>query len=167
MRKLFYIFIATSVLGLSFASCSDDDDDVRTYVNTPEIDAKGVFEGTYSRVQSGLTDTVTAMGQLTIIPTDSAYVADVLLICDELSLSATVASNIAHANDGYIFSNNLLTNATNNPFAGRISDDQNIEVHFTIKQRSGRKTVTYNYTFEGVRTSNTVELPPAEEESDI
>lgn len=164
MRKLFYIFIATSMLGFSFASCNDDDEDVRTFANTPEIDAQGVFEGTYTRVQSGMTDTTTAQGQLTILPTDSAYVADVVLTCDEFSLNTTVVSNIAHANDGYIFSNNLLTNETKNPFAGRIDDAQNVNVHFIIKQRSGRKTVTYNYTFEGIRTTNSVEMPPAEEE---
>lgn len=157
MRKLFYIFWATIALGVSMVSCSDDDDDAIVFANTPEIDAQGVFEGTFTRVQSGTTDTVEAAGNITIIPTDSAYVADIFMVCEDFTLNTTVASNIAHANNGYVFSNNLLTNATKNPFAGRIDEKQNIEVHFTIKQRSGRKTVTYNYNFIGNRISNTVD----------
>lgn len=149
MKKILYTVLATLSISCTFIACDSDDDNVRHFATTPEIDAKGVYVGTLTRVQSGTTDTTTAVGTMTIAPTDSAYVADITFDCEDFNLSTTVTSNITHANDGYVFSNNSITNAFQNPFAGRINDRREAVAHFTLKQRSGRKTVTYTFSFEG------------------
>ena len=162
MKKLFYICLSLCTMGVFVSSCDDDDENgVVVFENTPEIDAQGVFEGTFIRVQKGTTDSAKAVGQMVISATDSAYVADITLTCEDFNLDKTVNTNISHANQGFVLSNYVTTNPTGNPVYGRISDEQKAEIHFTLNQRSGRKTVTYNYVFEGVCVSD--QLPETEE----
>lgn len=161
MKKLFYICLSLCTMGVFVSSCDDDDENGGVvFEYTPEIDAQGTFEGTFTRVQKGLTDSVKAEGRMVISATDSAYVADIALTCEEFSLDKLVNINIGHANQGFVLSNYVTSNATGNPIYGRISDEQKAEIHFTLNQRSGRKTVTYNYVFEGVRVSD--QLPETE-----
>jgi hypothetical protein len=150
MKKLIYLFIAVTVASFTFASCgSDDDDNAATFATTPEKDAQGTYTGTYYRVQVGTTDTTAAEGTLAITPTDTAYIADVSLVCATFSVNSSVVTNISHANDGFVFSNHLSTNTIKSEIVGRIDNEKNVETHFSLSQRSGRRTVTFNYIFIG------------------
>lgn len=151
MKRQIYIFIALAVIAVTTVSCGSDDDADNTYnlVSTPEKDAQGTYSGIYYRIQTSTTDTTKAEGTLIITPTDSAYVADIDFECPTFTVSAVVASNISHANGGFVFSNHLKKNVINSTVIGRIDEEKNIESHFSVSQRSGRRTVTYNFIFIG------------------
>ena len=61
MKKILYPLFVALALGLGFTACSDDDeDDGGRFATTPEIEAAGVYSGTFSKVQDGKTDIMTA-----------------------------------------------------------------------------------------------------------
>ena len=64
---------------------------------------------------------------------------------DELGKTTPIAANIAHADQGFMFYNKSGDNA----LLGRITDTNGMTVTFTKAVRSGRKTVRYNYSFDG------------------
>ena len=150
MKILFFIFV---LLGGSFlfSSCSDDDDgNDMTFANTPEKDAAGAYQGVFYRVQNGLSDTVSAPGAMHITA-DSVYVADIGFQCTDFKIDKLTPANISHADGGYVFSNISLANPFGSAVVGRIDESGNVKASFQLKQREGRRTVQYNYTFIGKR----------------
>ena len=149
MRKTLLPLLSAFAFGCLFVACDDDDCDV-TFANTPEIDAAGVYAGTFMRIEDGTTDTLYAAGTATIVPTDSAYCADITFDCSgDFEYNATSVTNIAHANDGFVFSNASTSNGLGAAFSGRIDGNGYLTASFSLTQRSGRVTTTYNYSFEG------------------
>lgn len=153
MKKILYPLFVVLALGLGFTACSDDDEeDGGRFATTPEIEAAGVYSGTFSKVQDGKTDTLYADGTLTVTPTDSAYCADITYDCSgEFTYNAVSVANITHANSGYAFWNSSSTNGLGASFTGRIEGDGSVESTFDIKERSGRVVYTYHYKFVGNR----------------
>lgn len=157
-RYLSFIIYWLLIIGcyLSFsvalASCANDEDtNYGPSFQTPaQQDAQGTFEGTFVRVQVGTTDSLVAAGTLTITATDTlnrariSYASDEM---DELAKTTPIAANIAHADEGFMFYNKSGDNA----LLGRISNTNGLSASFTKAVRTGRKTVRYNYTFEGRR----------------
>lgn len=133
-------------------ACSDDDDPSYgpSFQTPAQQDAQGTFDGTFSRVQVGTTDTLLANGTFTITATDTlnrARISYTSTDMAELAGTAPFPANIAHADQGYTFYNKSGDIA----MLGRIGGDGTISVNFTKAVRSGRKTVRYNYTFQGTR----------------
>ncbi len=149
MKKILYPLFAALVFGFAFTACSDDDEGNMTFDTTPEIAAAGTYTGTYTRVEDGTTDTITAAGSITIAPTDSAYCADITFTSADLDLDATSVANIAHSNDGFAFSNSSASNGLGAAFRGRIDGNGNINSSFSIQQRVGFRTHTFHYNFIG------------------
>lgn len=150
MKKLIYLFIGMLAAVSLGVSCSDDDDNGTSFQNTPEVDAAGVYTGTFARVQQGLENPDTLYGEGTMtITADSAYVADITVSCAELGANHTSVANIAHSNGGFAFSNNKSGNGFGEAFIGRIDGDGNAETHFSLRIRSGRNTKTFNFVFKG------------------
>lgn len=133
-------------------SCSDDDDNTVTFANTPEVDAAGVYSGTFASVQDGVAnaDTSFAEGTMTISAKE-AYVANVAYSCEELKIGHESTANIAHSNGGFAFSNNDSSNGLGEAFIGRVDENGNAESHLTLKIRNGRNTKKYNIVFTGKR----------------
>lgn len=140
--------------GMGFTSCSDDDEDITiSHSTTPEIASAGTYSGTWTKEKVG-GETTTAPGTLVLAATDAEgksekYITYVTVSSAELKLEKSSNANISYANDFYWFSNMNTTNGFGTKFSGKINADGSATVAFTLVERSGRKTYTYNYTFEG------------------
>lgn len=150
--KKYKIFLIICGIAVVLSACSNDEDTNYgpSFQTAAQQDAQGNFEGSFIRVQVGTTDSLVATGTLTITATDTLNRARITYASDameELAKTAPVAANIAHADQGYMFYNKSGDNA----IVGRISATNNLSASFTKAVRSGRKTVRYNYTFNGHR----------------
>ena len=140
--------------GMGFTSCSDDDEDITiSHSTTPEIASAGTYSGTWTKEKVG-GETTTASGTLVLAATDAEgksekYITYVTVSSAELKLEKSSNANISYANDFYWFSNMNTTNGFGTKFSGKINADGSATVAFTLVEKSGRKTYTYNYTFEG------------------
>ena len=140
--------------GMGFTSCSDDDEDITiSHSTTPEIASAGTYSGTWTKEQVG-GETTTAPGTLVLAATDAEgksekYITYVTVSSAELKLEKSSNANISYANDFYWFSNMNTTNGFGTKFNGKINADGSATVAFTLVERQGRKTYTFNYTFEG------------------
>ena len=144
--------------GMGFTSCSDDDDDITiSHNSTPEIESAGTYTGTWTKEQVG-GDITTGSGTLTLSATDAEgkttkYITYVTVSCDELKLSKSSNANISYANDFYWFSNMNTTNGFGTKFNGKVNADGSAVITFTLVEKVGRKTYTFNYTFEGNKSN--------------
>lgn len=140
--------------GMGFTSCSDDDEDITiSHSTTPEIASAGTYSGTWTKEQVG-GETSTAPGTLVLAATDAEgksekYITYVTVSSAELKLEKSSNANISYANDFYWFSNMNTTNGFGTKFSGKINADGSATIAFTLVERVGRKTYTFNYTFEG------------------
>ena len=154
MKKIICGMLFLLATGMGFTSCSDDDEDITiSHSTTPEIASAGTYSGTWTKEQVG-GETTTASGTLVLSATDAEgksekYITYVTVSSAELSLEKSSNANISYANDFYWFSNMNTTNGFGTKFSGKINADGSAIIAFTLVERSGRKTYTYNYTFEG------------------
>ena len=154
MKKIICGMLFLLATGMGFTSCSDDDEDITiSHSTTPEIASAGTYSGTWTKEQVG-GETTTAPGTLVLAATDAEgksekYITYVTVSSAELKLEKSSNANISYANDFYWFSNMNTTNGFGTKFSGKINADGSATVSFTLVERSGRKTYTYNYTFEG------------------
>lgn len=154
MKKIICGMLFLLATGMGFTSCSDDDEDITiSHSTTPEIASAGTYSGTWTKEQVG-GETTTAPGTLVLAATDAEgksekYITYVTVSSAELKLEKSSNANISYANDFYWFSNMNTTNGFGTKFSGKINADGSATIAFTLVERSGRKTYTYNYTFEG------------------
>ena len=158
MKKIIYGMLFLLATGLGFTSCGDDDDENPiSHSTTPEIESAGTYTGTRTKEQVG-GDITTGSGTLTLSATDAEgkttkYITYVTVSCDELKLSKSSNANISYANDFYWFSNMNVTNGFGTKFNGKVNADGSAVVAFTLVEKVGRKTYTFNYTFEGKKSN--------------
>ena len=154
MKKIICGMLFLLATGMGFTSCSDDDEDITiSHSTTPEIASAGTYSGTWTKEQVG-GETSTAPGTLVLAATDAEgksekYITYVTVSSAELKLEKSSNANISYANDFYWFSNMNTTNGFGTKFNGKINADGSATVAFTLVERQGRKTYTFNYTFEG------------------
>lgn len=154
MKKIICGMLFLLATGMGFTSCSDDDEDITiSHSTTPEIASAGTYSGTWTKEKVG-GETTTASGTLVLAATDAEgksekYITYVTVSSAELKLEKSSNANISYANDFYWFSNMNTTNGFGTKFSGKINADGSATVAFTLVEKSGRKTYTYNYTFEG------------------
>lgn len=152
MKKLLSGAFVLLALGFGFTACDDDDDfnDNQIHSTLPEQASAGTYSGTWKKVKSGETDTTSAAGTLTLAAVDTAkYVTKVTAKCDEFKVDVTENANISWVNSDFAFSNMTSTNAFGSTFYGNITAAGKADIKFSLKQREGRKTYIFYYTFEG------------------
>lgn len=147
MKKLLSGLFLMFAMGLTFTACSDDDDDVITHETTPEVATAGTYSGTWTKEKVG-GETTTGSGTL-VLSAASQYVTNVKVESAELGLSKESVANIAWAGNDCFFSNMDVKNGFGVKFSGSILADNTAKIAFTVVEREGRKTYTFNYTFEG------------------
>lgn len=144
------LFAAT----LCFTACSDDDDDNGSIVmpSNPEKDIAGTYSGTWTTTNQTSGAVTTGAGTIEMAATDSAYVADLIINeCTAANVSAmkSVVNVSWRTNNTYSFFNKTSTNELGTAFAGKVVNGTTLEISFNKQVRSGRKSVTYNYSFTG------------------
>lgn len=156
MKKILYSFMMLFVATLCFTACSDDDDDNGSIVmpSNPEKDIAGTYSGTWTTTNQTSGAVSTGAGTITIAATDSAYVADLIINeCTDANVSVmkSVVNVDWRTNNTYSFFNKTSTNELGGAFAGKVIDGKTLELSFNKVVRSGRKSVTYNYSFVGTK----------------
>ena len=129
-------------------SCKEQNQPDRVYENTASHDIAGTYSGTWLII-NGKGEESNANGTIMFAETDSAYVATIEVKAEGAADRADVC-NVSHANDGFVFYNNVGT-AFGTKFSGSIDADGNIAMQYEIKERQGRFTVTNTYKFSGKR----------------
>lgn len=148
MKKILSGIFLMLTMGLTFTACGDDDDDnVITHETTPEISSAGTYSGTWTKEQVG-GDTKTASGTL-VLTAGEKYTTNVKVESVELGLNKESIANISYAGNDYFFSNMNAANGFGVKFNGSILADNSATIFFTVTEREGRKTYTYNYSFSG------------------
>lgn len=149
MKKLIYICLALVLTTL--LACRDENYecfDPTTGSDLPEKAAAGEYPGSFTRISSG--DTASAQGVISIAPSDTAYCANITFTSQEFNLNTTVRLNFIGRNNGsYAFETNDITNQIGSKILGTIDAQGNLWATFVYKQRSGRKTVKFDYSFLG------------------
>ena len=129
-----------------FASCGDDDDTM-TFSTTPEQASAGTYSGTWTKTANDVTSNST--GSVTLAAAGATYSTNVTFSCTEFGINATSIANVTHANNGFIFNNNVSTNPLGAGFTGRIDEDGTIRINFQKEVREGRQRIIYVFTFIG------------------
>lgn len=152
--------MATLVLTLS--SCRDEADipDHGAAIN-PEKEIEGTYNGTWTKTQRGSTaDPIVVDGTLTFTATTDPYVATVKIACagDALGFTDTKSftsdesrTNVVKQSSQYMFYNTLATNGLGTTFNGTVSFGGEATITFSKSIKSGRKTYTYDFVFNGVK----------------
>ena len=149
MKRFIYSVVALLTLGFTFVACGDDNDDPNiSYDKTAEQGSAGTYTGEWTR--SGDEGTATYSGSITL-EAAGTNATNVTFTCPGTSLDATSMANVWHANYGYQFHNQLVSDANKLgvAFSGRIDEAGNINVSFTLSQRVGRKNYDFKYEFIG------------------
>ena len=150
MKKYIFSAIAALALSCTFVACGDDNDDpVINYDTTAAQGSAGTYSGTWTR--TGDDGTETYSGTVTLAAGSGTNVTNVTFSCPETSLEATSIANVWHANYGYQFFNQTVSDANGLgvAFSGRIDENGNMVASFTISQKVGRKNYQFKYEFIG------------------
>ena len=137
-------------LSCTFVACGDDNDDPSiNYDKTAAQGSAGTYSGTWTR--TGDAGAETFSGTVTLAAGNGANVTSVTFSCPETNLEATSVANVWHANYGYQFVNQTLSNENGlgASFAGRIDESGALNASFTVSQRVGRQNIEYGYEFLG------------------
>ncbi len=150
MKRFIYSVVAMLALSCTFIACGDDNDDPSiNYDKTAAQGSAGTYSGTWTR--TGDAGTETFSGTVTLSAGNGANVTSVTFSCPETNLEATSVANVWHANYGYQFVNQTLSNENGlgATFAGRIDESGALNTSFTVSQRVGRQNIEYGYEFLG------------------
>ena len=150
MKRFIYSVVALLTLSCTFVACGDDNDDpVINFDKTAAQGSAGTYSGTWTR--TGDDGTAEYSGSITLSAASGANATNVTFSCPDASLDATSVANVWHANYGYQFFNQLVSDANGlgAAFSGRIDDSGNMVASFTISQKVGRKNYEFKYEFRG------------------
>ena len=152
MKRFIYSVVAMLALSCTFVACGDDNDDPSiNYDKTAAQGSAGTYSGTWTR--TGDTGSETFSGTVTLSPDGDGAGNKTLVFfsCPETNLEAASVANVWHANYGYQFVNQTLSNENGlgASFAGRIDENGALNASFTVSQRVGRQNIEYQYEFLG------------------
>lgn len=149
MKKI--LWLSLILLTASITACHDETYDCFSPTdgsNLPELAMAGTYTGSFTRISAG--DTTHAQGTMVFVPSDTAYCVNVTFLSTTFSLDVTCRLNCFARNNGvYGFETNDITNDLGSKIIGTISPEGDIMTNFVYKQRSGRKTVIFDYSFAG------------------
>ena len=160
MKKTLYCLMAVLAVCFSFASCDDDDFNVNhgTHAQLPETVLAGTYTGTYTIYNAdGVTVEKTVPGTVTIAAGENKYTATFNSISTEAVVNGAEEGciDVAWANDIIKFWGKTTGGTTagylNSDALNGTYDNSKITFRFAKTVRSGRKTVTNFYNFEGTK----------------
>lgn len=147
MKKILFALFA--IMAFAMTACQDKYEEVDPGTpSNPEKNCAGTYTGTWSRTFEGTV--VTGEGTVTISPTEDSYVCEVVVDCPELSLNGEKDYSIANINAAQVF----FQSSTNNIapfFTGKVEKDGSVTMSFNKIVKEGRKSYSYQYSFEGKR----------------
>ena len=136
-------------LSCTFVACGDDNDDPSiNYSSSAEQGSAGTYNGEWTR--TGDDGSNVYSGSITLAAAGT-NVTNVTFSCPDADINANSVANVWHANYGYQFFNQTISDANGlgTTFSGRIDESGNMTAAFTISQKVGRKNVEFKYEFRG------------------
>ncbi len=144
-----------ALICLSFTSCRDDAElPGRGPVVHPEIETAGTYTGNWTRVDLSTNEEVVVPGTITLTASDRAYVSQINVNSPGIDLDRTAMCNVSAFSNGYWFYNTDPNTDIKGQFKGTISLQGEIDIYFQNSFKEGRKTITYTYSFTGVKAGN-------------
>lgn len=171
MKRTIFALITLLSISCAFVACDDDNDEdiIYTHSQTPDLEAAGVYEGTWTRTllknSEPTDDIVDGIGTLTI-ESDTAYLISLKFECEELGLAQSAIANITYSNGGYYYLNYSTANDLKCAFTGTIDDEGVNTISFTVTQVDGRRVKYFKYVFSGTKTASAAPEPEAPVEGD-
>ena len=149
MKKILYSLLAVLAVTFALVSCGDDDNSGSKHATPPEETFAGTYEGTWTKYDSDGT-TVLAEGQegvFTVAKGDVSYSAKLTFSDTEDSSAdaSDVVVNIAWNGDNAKF----YTTSTSLPVNGEVTTGGLLIAKFSKTVKSGKKTNTYFFAFNG------------------
>lgn len=160
MKKTLYCLMAVLAVCFSFASCDDDDFSVDhgTHAQLPETVLAGTYSGTYTIYNAdGVTVEKTAPGTITIAAGENKYTATFVSVSDEAVVNGAEKDpiDVSWANNDIKFWGKTTPGNTagylNSAVLNGTLSEGKLTFRFSKTVRSGRKTVTNFYSFEGTK----------------
>lgn len=160
MKKTLYCLMAVLAVCFSFASCDDDDFNVNhgTHAQLPETVLAGTYSGTYTVFSAdGVTVEKTVPGTITIAAGENKYTATFASASDEAVVNGAEENpiDVAWSNDEIKFWGKTTPGTTkgflNSAVLNGTLSNGALTFRFSKTVRSGRKTVTNFYNFEGTK----------------
>ena len=141
--------MAAVALSLTLTACGSDGDDNITYSTTAEQATAGTYSGTWTRTSDEGTETFS--GTVTLAATSEKGKTNVTFSCPDADLNATSIANVWNAKNDFQFMNQTVSDANGlgAAFAGFISEAGVLNTAFTISQKVGRNTVSFQFDFTG------------------
>ena len=145
MKKLLIILLASVAL----IGCKKSED--IHFDKTASEGIAGTYTGTWMRVLD--TDTVSGEGSITFVATDQPNVATITATCANPAIDRTGIVNVVHSDYEYVFYNNSAKPEAGfgAKFSGRVYKDGSADMQYTVEEKVGRFTNTYNFSFKGTK----------------
>ena len=150
MKKYILGFMMMLAMCVLTTACSSDDDDPSyNFTSSAEQGSAGTYTGEWTRTSDDGT-VETFAGTITLAAAGT-NVTNVTFSIPDASLDATSIANVWHANYGYQFHNQLVSDANklDVAFSGRIDEAGNMTAAFTRSQKVGRKNYEFKFEFKG------------------
>lgn len=151
MKKFIYTILALAAVTLVSCDQRGKDKDVKFDTVSASEGIAGTYNGTWTYVKN-TEEPATVEGSIVFTATEDKYVANITVASVDGNLNLSGIANVAHANLGYMFYNNvgLVVDATTNAaFSGQVNEDKSITIQFTYEKPNGRKKDKYTYSFLG------------------
>lgn len=145
-------FIAMMALVAGFSACDNEVEGYNVSINpiTPDVAARGVYEGTWERMLLTDSSVVESEGRV-VIESDTAYLITLQFISEVFNLDKSAVANISYANKGFHYFNHVADPQSDlkASFVGQIDKDGMNTTSFTITQMENRRVKKFQYTFRG------------------
>ena len=162
MKNILTILFVAFAISFSLSSCRDNAGiPDHGPVTHPQEDVQGTYKGEWTRSEVGSDVILSDAGSLVFSPSEYNYVTSITASSESLDLdvSSTVVdltitslANITPGAEGYIFNNTETVNGFGAAFSGSIKkSDNTVWLSFKKSVKSGIKTRTYTYTFNGTK----------------
>lgn len=143
---------------MTLVSCKKEN--VRVFDQTAAAGIAGTYKGNWALVDD---KGASSQAEGTVVFSEiegEPYLVKMTFDAPGISLSATTRANVAHAEDDYVFFNNMASDllpadagedASVPAFQGRVKKDGSTSFSYTLKTGKGKKAKNNTYTFTGAR----------------
>lgn len=162
MKNILTVLFVALAMSFSLSSCRDNAEiPDHGPVTHPQEEVQGTYNGEWTRSEVGVDEIISDHGTLVFSPSEYNYVTsitatsvslDLDVSTKDVDLSMTTLANITPGAEGYIFSNTQAVNGFGTVFSGSVKkSDNTVWLSFKKSVKSGIKTRTYTYTFNGTK----------------
>ncbi len=159
MKKLIVYLAAAAAVLTCCVSCGSSSPQEDYVFPTPASEsAVGTYAGEICRIEKADTTVAECVMEIAFKPNadSTGNLSNAVYLkftAASISLDAGVTVNISHCGEGFIFTNTSAANELKNAITGSIDEEGLAVASFSMSQRTGRKSTTFNFVFTGLKQS--------------